>query len=42
MDDPVPFNYVSDLSMIDRELGWLPKIGLESGLGTLFGGSLNA
>lgn len=40
MDDPVPFNYVSDLAMIDRELGWRPKIGIDEGLKTLFGGRL--
>jgi CDP-paratose 2-epimerase len=39
--DPVPFDYVSDLSMIDRELGWRPRISIESGLSTLFGGSLD-
>lgn len=41
LDDPIPYNYVSDISMIDRELGWKPKIGLEAGLRTLFGGSLD-
>jgi nucleoside-diphosphate-sugar epimerase len=40
LEDPVPFDYVSDLSMIDRELGWRPKIGLDNGLRTLFGGTL--
>lgn len=40
LDDPVPMNYVSDLSMIDRELGWRPKISLENGLGSLFGRDL--
>lgn len=34
--DPVPRNYVSDLSMIKQELGWSPKLGLEDGLKTLF------
>lgn len=42
LPDPVPMNYVSDLSMIDRELGWRPSIELESGLRTLFGGSVNS
>lgn len=39
--DPVPFNYVSDLTLIRQELGWQPEIGLERGLGTLFGKSLD-
>lgn len=33
---PTPVNYVSDLSLIDQELGWRPKIGLDEGLKTLF------
>jgi nucleoside-diphosphate-sugar epimerase len=33
---PVPMNYVSDLSLIDQELGWLPKISLDEGLRRLF------
>lgn len=37
LDEPVPVNYVSDLSAIDRELGWRPRIDLETGLGNLFG-----
>jgi nucleoside-diphosphate-sugar epimerase len=40
LDDPIPFNYVSDLSTIDRELGWRPQISLDRGLRTLFGGGL--
>lgn len=36
MPDPVPFNYVSDLSLIRQELDWAPKIGLDAGLKTLF------
>lgn len=32
---PVPFNYVSDLSKIRRELNWQPTIGLEEGLRSL-------
>ena len=32
---PIPFNYVSDLSKIERELGWKPSIGLEAGLRSL-------
>lgn len=37
LPDPVPFNYVSDLSAIDQELGWRPSIRLADGLKTLFG-----
>ncbi len=33
---PVPANYVSDLSLVSQELGWLPEIGIEEGLKTLF------
>ncbi len=29
---PVPFNYVSDLSLIRSELGWQPTIGVDEGL----------
>ncbi len=29
---PVPFNYVSDLSLIRSELGWQPTVGVEEGL----------
>jgi len=36
LPDPVPFNYVSDLSLASHELGWLPKISIEDGLRTLF------
>jgi nucleoside-diphosphate-sugar epimerase len=32
---PVPKNYVSDLSKIQRELNWQPQISLEDGLQTL-------
>jgi len=42
LPDPVPFNYVSDLTMIDRELGWRPSVTLEDGLGTLFGRPMGA
>lgn len=34
---PVPMNYVSDISLVDRELGWRPEIGLTEGLMKLFG-----
>ncbi|HEV7700415.1 MAG TPA: NAD-dependent epimerase/dehydratase family protein, partial [Pyrinomonadaceae bacterium] len=33
---PIPMNYVSDLTLIDQELGWSPKIKLDDGLRTLF------
>jgi nucleoside-diphosphate-sugar epimerase len=32
---PVPFNYVSDLSLVRAELGWRPLIGVEDGLKSL-------
>ncbi|HZH90880.1 MAG TPA: NAD(P)-dependent oxidoreductase [Pyrinomonadaceae bacterium] len=32
---PVPFNYVSDLSLVRAELGWQPLIGVEDGLRSL-------
>ena len=34
--DPIPFNYVSDLSRITQELDWKPEVGIEEGLKTLF------
>jgi nucleoside-diphosphate-sugar epimerase len=34
-DAPVPFNYVSDLSLARAELGWQPLIGIEDGLKSL-------
>ena len=33
---PVPFNYVSDLGLINQELGWKPEFGIAEGLKTLF------
>ncbi len=33
---PPPLNYVTDLSLIRQELGWMPEIGLKEGLKTLF------
>lgn len=36
LPDPVPMNYVTDITLADHELGWRPKIGLEDGLQTLF------
>ena len=32
---PIPYNYVSDISKIEHELGWKPTIGIEEGLKTL-------
>lgn len=29
---PIPFNYVSDLTRIDAELGWQPQIGVYEGI----------
>ena len=36
IEAPRPLNYVSDLTLITQELGWMPKIGLSEGLKTLF------
>ncbi|MBC7899012.1 MAG: NAD(P)-dependent oxidoreductase [Saprospiraceae bacterium] len=36
MPDPVPHNYISDLTLITQELEWKPTIGLDEGLKTLF------
>lgn len=33
---PSPLNYVTDLSLISKELGWKPEIGLNEGLKELF------
>lgn len=38
LPDPVPFNYVSDLSRVKHELGWSPAIDLKEGLRSLFRG----
>jgi len=32
---PVPLNYISDLTRIERELGWQPQIGVDEGLRSL-------
>lgn len=32
---PVPFNYVSDLTRVESQLGWQPEIGIEEGLRSL-------
>ncbi len=37
LPEPVPLNYVSDLSLIELELGWKPSINLDKGLANLFG-----
>lgn len=42
LPDPVPMNYVTDLSLIEFELGWKPQIGLDRGLATLFGRPLES
>jgi CDP-paratose 2-epimerase len=36
LPQPVPLNYVSDLSLVMQELEWKPEIGLDEGLKTLF------
>ena len=36
LPNPAPFNYVSDLTLIRRELDWQPEIGIDEGLLTLF------
>ncbi len=36
---PVPRNYVSDLTLLEQELGWKPQIGVDEGLKSLFGSS---
>ena len=35
MPNPVPLNYVSDLTRIREQLGWLPSIGVREGLRSL-------
>ena len=35
LPQPVPVNYVSDLSHIRQELGWQPEVGIEEGLRSL-------
>lgn len=36
LPDPVPMNYVSDLSLVRQELDWEPRVGLDEGLASLF------
>lgn len=38
LPDPAPTNYVSDLSLITRELDWEPRIGIDEGLGRIVSG----
>ncbi len=33
---PVPMNYITDLSLVQQELDWSPKISLDGGLGRMF------
>ncbi|MEO8573445.1 MAG: NAD-dependent epimerase/dehydratase family protein [Pyrinomonadaceae bacterium] len=40
LPDPIPMNYVTDLSLITQELDWQPKLSVDEGLRTLFAGSL--
>lgn len=35
LPNPVPLNYVSDLSRIRKDLGWQPQIGIEEGVRSL-------
>ncbi|MDH3494572.1 MAG: NAD-dependent epimerase/dehydratase family protein [Acidobacteriota bacterium] len=36
LPDPVPFNYVTDIGLVTRELDWTPSIDIETGLKSLF------
>lgn len=36
LPDPVPLNYVSDLTLIGQELDWEPEVKIETGLKDLF------
>jgi nucleoside-diphosphate-sugar epimerase len=36
LPDPVPLDYVSDLTLVTRELGWKPSIALDEGLARLY------
>jgi len=36
LPSPTPYNYVSDLSRVQQELGWMPQISIDEGLKTLF------
>ena len=36
LPEPVPGNYISDLSLVTQELDWAPTIGIAEGIGNLF------
>ena len=36
LPNPVPMNYISDLSLVTTELGWKPEFGIDEGLKVLF------
>ena len=36
LPNPIPMNYVTDLSLVTQELGWRPEISLDEGLKKLF------
>ena len=36
LPNPVPFNYITDLELVTRELDWTPSIELDEGLRSLF------
>jgi nucleoside-diphosphate-sugar epimerase len=36
LPDPVPFDYISDISRVSQELDWNPDVGITEGLKTLF------
>lgn len=35
LPQPVPLNYISDLTRVKQELGWRPQVGIEEGLRSL-------
>jgi hypothetical protein len=36
LPQPVPLDYVSDLSLVTQELDWSPTVGVRDGLANLF------
>ncbi|HTH50523.1 MAG TPA: NAD(P)-dependent oxidoreductase [Pyrinomonadaceae bacterium] len=36
LPNPIPMNYVSDISRVDQELGWQPTMPMDDGLKSLF------